>query len=305
VFVKETSTIDQAFRTCEEIAFRHYENFPVASHFIPKGKRKYVAAIYAFARTADDVADEEGLGDETRLAKFSELEQKLSDCLTGKAVDPVFVALGEAIARFRLPPEHFRDLLTAFRMDVKKKRYENWDELLTYCSFSANPIGRLILHLFGYGEDERRHASDAICTALQLTNFWQDLSIDVKRNRIYLPLEDMTRFNCTVEGILQQRSDENLRSLMLHEVEKTAMLFEEGRSLLNSIGRDLRFQLRLTWLGGMRILQKIRRCNYDVFHLRPTISAWDKCFMIIQAIGRTGEKKVFKSLEADNIHPEL
>jgi squalene synthase HpnC len=303
VFVKESSAIEQAFRTCEEIAFRHYENFPVASYFIPKAKRKYLAAIYAFARIADDIADEEGLGDEIRLRKLSELEQKLFHSLNGKGVDPVFVALAETIARFGLSPELFRNLLTAFRMDVEKKRYADWDELLTYCSFSANPVGRLILQLFDYHGEGILHASDAICTALQLTNFWQDLSIDVKRNRIYLPLEDMKKFNCRVEDVLQLRSDESFRSLMLHVAEKTALLFEEGKPLLNSVGRDLKFQVTLTWLGGMRILQKIQRSNYDFFRDRPTISVWDKCWLVVQAVGRRGEKKGAQSLGVDNIHP--
>ena len=190
-------------------------------------------------------------------------------------------------------------------MDVEKKRYASWGELLTYCSLSANPIGRLILHLFGYDGDERLRASDAICTALQLTNFWQDLSLDVKRNRIYLPLEDMKKFNCTAEDLLQQRYDGNFRSLMLHEVEKTVLLFELGKPLLNSVGRDLRFQLRLTWLGGMRILQKIQRSNYDVFQNRPTISAWDKCRLIVQAIGRRGKEKQAQGLGVDNRHQRI
>jgi len=292
--VKEFSVIEQAFRKCEEIAFRHYENFPVASYFIPKAKRKYVAAIYAFARTADDIADEEGLRDETRLQTLSEFEQKLQDCTACKASDPVFVALAETIARFDLPTRYFLDLLTAFRMDVEKKRYANWNELLTYCSFSANPIGRLILHVFSYDGVDRLRAADAICTALQLTNFWQDLSIDVRRNRIYLPLEDMKKYGCTVEDVLQQRPNESFRSLIQHEVEKTALLFEEGRPLLDSVGRDIGFQLRLTWLGGMRILQKIQRNKYDVFQRRPTISAWDKCIMIIQAIGKNEDRRWYK-----------
>jgi phytoene synthase len=305
VLVKESSAIEQAFRSCEEIAFRHYENFPVASYFIPKSKRKYVAAIYAFARTADDIADEDGLRDDTRLRMLSELEQKLRDCNSGKASEPVFVALGETVTRFGLPITHLLDLLNAFRMDVEKKRYADWSELLTYCCLSANPIGRIILHLFGCNGDERLHASDAICTALQLTNFWQDLSIDVRRNRIYLPLEDLRKFNCTVEDVLQQRYNESFRGLLLHEVEKTVSLFEEGKPLLNSVGRDLKLQLKLTWMGGMRILQKIQRSNYDVFRQRPTISAWDKCYLIIQAVGRRVERQGSQGLGVHNINQEV
>lgn len=305
MFVKESPAIEQAFRRCEEIAFRHYENFPVVSYFIPKSKRKYLAAIYAFARTADDIADEDGLQDEARLRMLSGLEQKLRDCTSGRATDPVFLAVAETVARFSLPITLFLDLLTAFKIDVEKKRYADWDELLAYCSLSANPVGRIILQLFGYDGDEKLHASDAICTALQLTNFWQDLSIDVRRNRIYLPLEDMRKFDCTEEDVLQQRTNNPFRSLMQYEVEKTALLFEEGKSLLSSVGRDLSLQLRLTWLGGMRILKKIRRSNYDVFHQRPTISGWDKCYLIVQAIGRIGQGKASERLGINNMHQEI
>jgi squalene synthase HpnC len=305
VFVKESSSIQQAFRTCEEIAFRHYENFPVASHFIPKSKRKYVAAIYAFARAADDIADEDGLQDDVRLRMLSELELKLRDCTSGRATDPVFITLAETVARFGLPITLFLDLLAAFKMDVEKKRYANWDELLAYCSLSANPIGRLILRLFDCDGDEKLRASDAICTALQLTNFWQDLSIDMKRNRIYLPLEDMRKFNCTEEDVIQQRYNESFRSLMLHEVEKTVSLYVEGKPLLNSVGRDLRFQLTLTWLGGMRILQKIRWNNSDVFRQRPTISAWDKCYLVMQAIGRRVARQGSQGLGVHDINQEV
>jgi squalene synthase HpnC len=302
VFLKESSTIEQAFGTCEEIAFRHYENFPVASQFIPRAKRKYVAVIYAFARTADDIADEEGFQDDARLRMLSELERKLQDCTSGKASDPLFVALAETMARFDLPAKHFLDLLAAFRKDIEKKRYVTWDELLAYCSLSANPVGKIILRLFGYDGSERLDASDAICTALQLTNFWQDLSIDVKRNRIYLPLEDLRKFDCSVEDVLRHRFHEGFRRLMSQEVEKTVLLFEEGKPLLNSVGRDLRFQLKLIWLGGMRILQKIQRSNYNVFQQRPTISRWDKCYLIVQAIGGIGERSASERPAINNIH---
>jgi squalene synthase HpnC len=286
VSVKETSVIEQAFSSCEQIAFRHYENFPVASLFIPKAKRKYVAAIYAFARTADDVADEEGLTNQARLQRLSELEHKLHLCLDGSAGDPVFIALGESISRFNLPVVGFEQLLTAFRMDIEKKRYATWEELLNYCSFSANPVGRLILHLFGYKGDDRLHASDAICTALQLTNFWQDLSIDLNRNRIYVPHEDLQRFDCTEADLLRHEYDVNFCRLMSFEIDRTALLFEEGKPLTDWVDGDLRLQLMLTWLGGMKILEKIRRSKYDVFSHRPTISRWDKFLMMIEAIGR-------------------
>jgi squalene synthase HpnC len=288
--MKQTSIVDQAFDSCEKIAFRHYENFPVASLFIPKDKRKYVAAIYAFARTADDAADEEGLTNQARLQRLSRLEQQLHLCLEGNASDPVFIALGESVSRFDLPVVCFEQLLIAFRMDVEKKRYATWEEVLGYCSFSANPIGRLILQLFGYKGDDRLHASDAICTALQLTNFWQDLSIDLNRNRIYVPHDDLEQFGCTEADLLRHEYDRNFCRLMTFEIDRTELLFKEGKPLTDWVDRDLRLQLRLTWFGGMKILKKIRHINYDVFSHRPTISRWDKFLMMIEAIRRRGKR---------------
>jgi squalene synthase HpnC len=284
--MKQTSVIEQAFDSCKKIAFHHYENFPVASLFIPKDKRKFVAAIYAFARTADDVADEEGLTNQARLQRLSKMEQQLELCVKGGASDPVFIALGESISRFDLPVVCFEQLLTAFRMDVEKKRYATWEEVLSYCSFSANPVGRLILQLFGYKRDDLLLASDAICTALQLTNFWQDLSIDLDRNRIYLPHEDLERFGCTEAGLLRHEYDASFCRLMSFEIDRTALLFNEGKPLTDWVGRDLRIQLRLTWLGGIKILKKIRRNNYDVFNRRPTISKWDTFLMMTEATMR-------------------
>ena len=291
MLVSNSPTLDNAFRACGEIAFRHYENFPVASIFIPKEKRKYVAAIYAFARTADDIADEDDIEKRTRLERLAGLRTKLQDCKKGFARDDLFIALGETINRFDLPMVYFDNLLTAFRMDAEKKRYESWRELVAYCSYSANPIGRLILQLFEYDGEDRLRASDAICTALQLTNFWQDLSIDIKKGRIYIPHEDLEAFDCPEEDILGQRVSANFRLLMAHEVNRTAALFEEGKTLLTSVGRDLQLQLSLTWLGGMKLLKKIQRINYDVFQTRSKLSLWDKCSMIVEA---TRRKRTFR-----------
>lgn len=282
--IETVPCVEAAFRTCEEIAFWHYENFPVASLFIPKEKRKYIAAIYAFARTADDFADEEGYADHERLARLAEMEEKLREAGNGRARDPIFVALGETIRRFQIPSHYFERLLTAFRMDVERKRHATWEDLLYYCDHSANPIGRLVLHLFEYRDESLMRRSDAICSGLQLANFWQDLSIDIRKGRIYLPLEDMRKFQLSEEEILQSRMSDNLCRLLEYEVERTSKLFEEGRPLLTSVGHDLRFQLKLTWLGGMRILKKIRRSNFDVLKHRPTLSFQDKFMLAINAI---------------------
>jgi squalene synthase HpnC len=286
--VRTESSIERSFQACEEIASRHYENFPVASFFLPREKRKHVAAIYAFARTADDIADEQGLPSETRLAKLDELQERLQQCSNGTARGPLFIALGETIRRHQVPVEYFENLLKAFRMDVEKHRYATWQELLQYCSYSANPIGRLVLHLFRYRTEDQFQASDATCTALQLTNFWQDLSIDLRRGRLYIPLEDLERFHCTESDILAGRMNDRLRSLLCFQVERTIEMFEKGRGVWATVGKNLRLQLKVTWLSGMRVLKKIRESEYDVFRNRPMISLLDKGIIVLHAL-RVGE----------------
>ncbi len=292
MFVKPSAPAETAFRACEAIAFRHYENFPVASLLIPREKRKYVAAIYAFARTADDYADEEGYSTRTRIENLSRLHQELRRCENGGSSTPLFLALGQTIREFGLSLRPFEDLLTAFKMDVEKNRYETWKELLHYCSCSANPIGRVMLKLFGYDDENELHASDAICTALQLTNFWQDLPIDARRGRLYLPLEDLRKFDCTERDILELRNSESLRKLIAFEVGRTKALFEEGKPLLDAVGKDLRLQLKFTWFGGMKILEKIKRRNYETFTQRPVITFWDKLTIGSRVIGFSSQSSL-------------
>jgi len=281
-------TLEEAFDYCERLASSHYENFPVGSRFIPKRLRPYVHSIYAFARIADDFADEPDYVDNLRLAFLENWENQLLQCVWRKPQHPVFVALKETIERFDLPVALFQDLLMAFKMDVTTKRRQRFEDLLTYCRYSANPVGRLVLLLFGYRDPELHALSDAICTALQLANFWQDVAIDEK-DRVYLPLDDMAKFGYSEEDLKAHRCNEAFRNLMRHEIARTRELFHQGHPLCDRVGRDLRFELHLIWNGGMTILDRIEGAGYDVFARRPTIGLKDKIAVVAKAaIARYG-----------------
>jgi squalene synthase HpnC/squalene synthase HpnD len=267
-------TVRAAYGECRRLARRHYENFPTASRLVPRDKRDALAAIYAFARCADDVADEPGRGGQpSRLNALAEWRSKLNDCFAHKAEHPVFIALSDAICRFHLSQEHFENLLRAFEYDVRVSRHQTFDSLLAYCACSANPVGRLVLELFGHREPELWELSDKICTALQLTNFWQDVRVDFDRDRIYLPLEDLNRFAYSLDDLRAHRSDDRWVKLMRFECARTRELFEQGRPLVDKVQPQLRRQLRLTWLGGAEILSRIESAGYDVFRRRPSLSA--------------------------------
>ncbi|MGH2575833.1 MAG: squalene synthase HpnC [Ignavibacteria bacterium] len=275
--------IQSSFKYCESIAKNHYENFPVASFLIPKEKRKYIYSIYAFARAADDFADEltiEG-GKEKRLSLLDEWHGKLIDCFNGKTYDPIFIALRQTVEDCSIPIELLENLLKAFKQDVVKNRYETFEEVLLYCKNSANPVGRLVLMIFGRKDEKMFSYSDAICTALQLTNFWQDIRVDLKKNRIYVPQEDLKKFRYSEEDLFECRLNTNFKNLMKFEIERTEKLFGEGKALIGLIVNNEKLksfskELKLIWLGGMEILKKIRKADYDVFYRRPDISILDK-----------------------------
>ena len=277
-------TPGDSFEYCEKIAYGHYENFPVASRFIPADKRRYLAAIYAFARTADDFADEPGYTQAERIESINRWDQRLSDCYNGEASHPIFIALCETVDRFQIPIDLFQNLLTAFRSDVTTKRYETFEQVLDYCSCSANPVGRLVLLLFNYRSELMMMHSDNICTALQLTNFWQDVSIDIQKDRLYLPREDLDQFHVKEDEILTRLPSTRFRKLISFEVARTERLFREGKPLLQEVGRDLRFELRLTWNGGMNILSKIKSQGFDVFQKRPHLSGLDKVRLFLRTL---------------------
>lgn len=276
--------IENAFQHCEELVRSHYENFPVASFFLPKNLRPYVAAVYAFARTADDFADEGNRSPEERLAALDDWQNNLDACYEGKANHPIFIALAEVVQRKNVPKQLLSDLLTAFKMDVTTRCYQSYDELLFYCQYSANPVGRLVLHLFDDVSDRHCQLSDNICTGLQLTNFWQDIRIDYAKGRTYLPLEDMGRFGYTEGEFSRQLCDNRWRKLMAFEIERTRQLFEAGRPLLNEAVPALQFELGLTWHGGMMILNKIEQADYSVFANRPTIGTLEKILIVAKSV---------------------
>lgn len=260
-------TLSDAFAHCEERVRRHYENFPVGL-FVPKAKRPYVNALYAFARVADDFADEpiyEGF----RQQKLDDWEGRLDAAYDGRADGPIFVALAETVRRLAIPKGLLLDLLSAFRQDTVKRRYDNWDELLDYCRRSANPIGRLVLLIFDYRDEELHALSDSVCTALQLANHWQDIAIDLKKDRIYIPADIMQGHGVSEGDLERGRTEAPFRALMQELVERTRVLFRRGRPLCDRVRRDLRFELRLTWLGGSSILDGIERVDYDIFRRRP------------------------------------
>jgi hydroxysqualene synthase len=281
-------SVAEGFAYCERLARTHYENFPVGSLLIPRDRRRHVYSVYAFARIADDFADE---GYETgelteagRLAALDDWGQKLEDCYEGRADHPVFVALAETVRELRLPIQLFRGLLSAFKQDVVKRRYADFDEVLDYCARSANPVGRLVLLLFGYREERLHELSDCICTALQLANFWQDVEVDIRKDRVYLPQNEMARFGVADDDLREKRFSERYAALLKFQVERTWGLFDRGKPLPNLVGGRLAFELRLTWLGGTRILKRIEEAGYDTLNGRPKISTADKIALLLKSI---------------------
>ncbi|MBI3610997.1 MAG: squalene synthase HpnC [Nitrospirae bacterium] len=272
------------------MAATHYENFPVGSRFIPKKLRPHVHSIYAFARVADDFADEPHTLDNLRLAFLENWENQLLQSMWRTPQHPVFIALKETIHKFDLPITLLQDLLMAFKMDVTTKRRGRFEDLLTYCRYSANPVGRLVLLLFGYRDPELHALSDSICSALQLANFWQDVAIDEK-DRVYLPLDDMAKFGYHEDDLKEHRCNEAFRNLMRHEIARTRDLFHHGRPLCDKVGRELRFELHLIWNGGMTILDRIESVDYNVFIHRPTLGLKDKITVVTKAsIARYGRQ---------------
>ncbi|MBI3654178.1 MAG: squalene synthase HpnC [Acidobacteria bacterium] len=269
------------------MARSHYENFPVGSVLVPKPLRKFFYAIYAFARISDDFADEgydAGYSEAERLELLDEWREMLAEAFAGRARHPVFVALADTQAQCHLPLDLFEDLLSAFRQDVVKRRYANFDELLDYCRRSANPIGRLILLLFGHRDEQLHQQSDAICTALQLANHWQDVAVDVQKDRVYLPLDDLQKYGLSVAQLFEKSRSTNFQSLMKFEVERARQLFTRGKPLCTAVKGRLGLELRVVWLGGWRILDGIEENAYDVFNHRPVIRRKDKINLLIKAL---------------------
>ena len=263
----------------------HYENFPVASLLLPRALREPVEAIYAFARSADDIADEGDAAPVVRLARLNDYRRELLAIEQGKTpADPMFARLARNIRDFSLPVQLFRDLLDAFQQDVGKTRYADFAELLDYCRRSANPVGRLVLRIGGYRDEALDRSSDALCTGLQLANFWQDVEVDLRKDRIYLPLDEMDRFGVRVEDLQAKRFTREYASLMKFQVERTRDLFNRGAALPARVRGRLAVELRLTWLGGMRILERIEENGYDTLNSRPRITTTDKIRILLKSL---------------------
>lgn len=263
----------RAYTHCESIAKSHYENFPVASRLLPAKLRPHVAAIYAFARTADDFADEPGYQASERMRLLRDWRAKLHD---PSDRSNEFIALHDTIERFELPLQLFDDLLNAFVQDVGTTRYSTWADVLDYCRQSANPVGRLVLRLSGYHDDRLDAASDAVCTALQLTNFWQDFAVDWSRGRLYVPEEIWRAHQADVASLDANRITPQWAAALADCGLLTRTLFERGRPVSDGVSGRLRYELRATWLGGTRILDRLERAGYDVFRSgRPKLGASD------------------------------
>lgn len=264
----------------------HYENFPVASLLLPKRLRPAVGVIYAFARSADDFADEGDATPQERLAALSAYEAELDNIENRQPSEQaLFQSLSQVIATYQLPIHAFRDLLSAFKQDVVTPRYASFTDVLDYCRRSANPVGTLMLHLYGAATAQNLRDSDAICTALQLINFWQDVAIDWKKDRVYLPLEDLVRFGVTEDDIAEQRDTETWRALLQFEVVRAREMMLSGAPLAVRLPGRIGWELRMVVQGGLRILEKIETAHYDVFRHRPTLHKGDWLRMTTRSFG--------------------
>jgi squalene synthase HpnC len=260
----------------------HYENFSVASVLLPARLRRHFHAVYAYCRWADDLADESGGGD-AALRLLGWWREQLLACYDGKATHPVFLALRETFEVFAIPPKPFLDLLVAFEQDQRVGSYATFDDLLGYCAYSANPVGRLVLYLFGCRDEERGALSDSICTALQLANFWQDVSRDLDIGRVYLPAEDRLRFGVGDEDLLARRFTPAFARLLEFEVDRTRDLFFRGYRLVELVPAEFRPTLELFIEGGVAILARIEQAGYNTLSRRPSLTKWDKGLLVARA----------------------
>jgi squalene synthase HpnC len=287
----ETDKIYNSFKYCEKIAKDHYENFPVGSLLVPADKRKYVWAIYAFARYADDIADSGELSPEIKLEKLILLEEGLLTFINNSR-DEVFEeewkflpAVSETLDALSIPVVELTDLLKAFKQDAVQQRYDSFEELIEYSRYSANPIGHLVLYVFGYNpsNDEKLFAySDNICTALQLTNFWQDVSVDLEIGRVYLPQDVMTEYNYSYDDLLAKKEDERFTGIMRKLTERTRRIFTAGQPLIRELRGRLKLEIKATYMGGNAILDKIEAMDYGVLSKRVKLGKRDKASLILK-----------------------
>src|SRR5215469_2576521 len=278
-------TPDEARAYTRWLATHHYENFHVVSFLLPKRLREDFYNVYAFCRWADDLGDEIGDTAES-LRLLAWWREQLDEMYAGRATHPVFVALMPTAKKFAIPRQPFADLIDAFVQDQTVTRYRDWDELFGYCRNSANPVGRLVLYLCGYSDAARHRLSDATCTALQLSNFWQDVTVDLLKDRVYIPLEIMERHGYTLEDLFARRYNPEFREVMREVVAKARDLFTEGLPLFTMVSRRLALDIDLFSRGGMRILEKIEEQDYDVLRARPSVSKMERVRLLLASLAR-------------------
>lgn len=279
--------LEESFAYCERLAKSHYENFSVATRFLPARLKQHFYNVYAYCRISDDLGDEVGDAQQS-LALLDEWGSELNACYAGSPRHPVFVALAQTVRQFDIPKQTFADLLTAFRQDQTITRFAAFDDVLAYCRYSANPVGHLVLYLCGYRDAERQKLSDYTCTALQLANFWQDVTVDWQKGRVYIPHEDLYRFGITEEAIAQRKFSPQFRDLMRFEVERAREWFAQGLPLISLVDRDLALDLELFSRGGQEILNAIEKQDFDVLRARPSISKPRKLWLVLRAALRKG-----------------
>lgn len=291
--LRPVESLHEAESFTRQLAHHHYENFRVVSALLPRRLRQDFCNVYAFCRVADDLGDE--LHDrDLSLQSLAEFRQQTRRCFdnaarrgadVGTSLPALFAALASTVARHDIPIDPFLDLLDAFEQDQNVKRYQTFADLLDYCRRSANPVGRIVLYVCGYSDQQRQHFSDLICTALQLANFWQDVRRDLlDLDRIYIPAESMRQFGVTEEQLRAGRCNDAYRQLLRFEVQRTEAMFDQGEQLLPLLDRSVRAQIRLFGRGGRAILQAIREQDYDTLSRRPSLSTWQKGRLVLAGI---------------------
>jgi squalene synthase HpnC len=275
-------SLAQSREYCARLARTHYENFSVASWFLPRRLRQHFFNVYSYCRISDDLGDEVG-EKAAALELLEQWERELDACYDGTPKHPVFVALIETVRQFEIPKHEFSDLLIAFRQDQTVTRFETFNDVLAYCKYSANPVGHLVLYLCGYRDTERQQLSDYTCTALQLANFWQDVSVDYEKGRIYLPLEDLRRFGVSEQDIARKQNTPAFCEMIKFEVDRARDWFRRGLPLVGKVDRELAIDIDLFSRGGMEILNAIGRQSYAVLGSRPAISKSRKLALIAHA----------------------
>lgn len=290
-FVRTPAALAQSYSLAEAQAYthwlatHHYENFHVVSFLLPKRLHQDFYNVYAYCRWADDLGDE--MGDTAESLRLLQWWRGELDALYGgRATHPVFVALQPTIERHRIPRAPFADLIAAFVQDQTVTRYRDFEELFGYCRYSANPVGRLVLYLCGYSDAERQRLSDATCTALQLANFWQDVTVDLLKDRVYIPLEVMSRHGYTLEELFARRFTPGFREVMREIVSRARALFQQGLPLARAVDRRLALDIDLFSRGGVRVLDKIEQQGYDVLRARPAISKAERVGLLVQSLAR-------------------